>query len=68
MSSYVTTKLAGAQYLAPYDDIPDDLIQMGGDVIFSKDGSVEFSHASQSPSDRPEISTMIKVLTAKNEG
>lgn len=66
MSFVVATRLAGGKFLPPYKDIPEDLIQMGGDVIVSKDGSIAFAHADETPFDRPATSSMLNILRAKN--
>jgi len=51
----------------PYPDIPDDRLQMGGDVLFTKEGVVEFSHLSASPVDRAAFSKILEILKNKNK-
>lgn len=50
----------------PYPDIPDDRIQMGGDVVFNKEGNVEFSYCNKSPVDRTEIPQVLQTLRDLN--
>jgi len=45
-----------------YASIPDDHLQMGGDVIFTKTGIVEFSHLTTCPSGRVSVSKVLQLL------
>jgi len=70
MIYYIGKKLAPDFDLAkfntnPYPDIPDDRIQMGGDVIFNMAGNVEFCHLTTSPPDRASLSNVLQLLKNK---
>lgn len=58
-------KFAGGQFLAPYADIEDDKIQMGGDVLLSKSGNIEFIHRSENPADRTACPKILNILKEK---
>jgi len=40
----------------------DDLLQLGGDFVIDRRGAVIFSHQSEGPEDRPEVSALLDAL------
>lgn len=61
-SFYVEALLSGRSFVTPYDDIEDDPIQMGGDLLLRKTGEIVSKYATQFPSDRPHIKEFIKLM------
>jgi len=49
-----------------YPDIPDDHIQMAGDVVLNKEGVVEYSYPNKSPSDRTTVPIVLATLKKIN--
>ncbi|ODN01680.1 hypothetical protein Ocin01_05002 [Orchesella cincta] len=66
MTYYVNKKFAGGKFLQPYEGVVDDPIQMGGDIIMSRDGDAKLIFLSKSPMDRINISRTLQLLKEKN--
>lgn len=52
----------GNKLPSPYENIHDDVNQMGGDFIMSAEGKLILSHCSQSSTDRPTVDALLSAL------
>jgi len=50
----------------PYPDLPDDRIQMAGDVVLNEKGDVEYCYPNTSPSDRTSVLFVLEILKKMN--
>jgi len=57
---------SGRKLVTPYQDIEDDPLQMGGDVLLRSDGSAVTVYKSQFPPDRPNISKFMDLMQNAN--
>ncbi|KAL8601545.1 hypothetical protein ACOMHN_003811 [Nucella lapillus] len=53
---------AGKKLPSPYENVHDDVNQMGGDFILSTEGRLILSHPSQSSTDRPTMDVLLSAL------
>lgn len=47
--------------------VRSDSTQLGGDFIVDAGGTVRFSHASQDPTDRPDVEQLLSVLSGQGD-
>ena len=58
---YAGLKANNIKLVPMYED--DDPYQLGGDFVINKDGCVLLSHPSQTPTDRPAISSLLSAVS-----
>lgn len=66
MKYFVEKKNAGGKFLPSFEGIKDDHIQMGGDIVFNKDGTTEFVHLSKSAADRLDLTKVLEVIKQRH--
>lgn len=57
---YAEQKRAGRKLVAVFEE--DDLTQMGGDVVFDKDGKLALVYRSKVSTDRPSVEDLLKCV------
>jgi len=62
IEAFVTAKLSNVQFPERSTDIKDDVLQMGGDIIFDENSVPIFKHLSKFPFDRPNMNTVLALL------
>ncbi|KAK7103752.1 hypothetical protein V1264_018589 [Littorina saxatilis] len=55
---------AGKKLPSPYENVHDDVNQMGGDFIVSDKGKLVLCYPSQASTDRPAVNSLLQVLKA----
>jgi hypothetical protein len=60
--TYLKHFAVGGKYDQRYSRKSSDWKQLGGDFILDANGSVTFEHHSTAPSDRPQVSQLVRML------
>lgn len=63
LTYYTEQVCAGRTLPTPMENVDDDPNQMGGDFIVGNNGSMVYTHPSQTPSDRPSVEKLIQMLS-----
>ncbi|KAL5008606.1 hypothetical protein ScPMuIL_014187 [Solemya velum] len=59
---YAEKMIEGVELPRPYENVHDDLQQMGGDFIIDKDGIVRFMYPSKMAYDRPALDLLKEAM------
>lgn len=53
---------AGKKLPSPYENVHDDVNQLGGDFIVSQDGTLVLCYCSKTSMDRPSVDSLLEAL------